>query len=61
MLRRLVELPPILPAQADGEATRQQPGLFEAQRAPEAWIDDLLASETYSAQRGMAGRGVTTQ
>jgi len=50
-----VELRPI--SSGRRRATRQQPGLFEAQRAPEAWIDDLLASETYSAQRGMAGRG----
>ena len=35
----------------------RQGGLFEVTPAADAWIDALLASTTYTAQRGLAGRG----
>jgi hypothetical protein len=35
----------------------RQTNLFEMAPAADAWIDRLLASTTYTAQRGLAGRG----
>lgn len=34
-----------------------QPTLFDLSPAPDAWVDQLFASATYLAQRGLAGRG----
>jgi hypothetical protein len=35
----------------------KQIGLFDVKPTADAWIDTLLASATYKAQRGLAGRG----
>jgi hypothetical protein len=55
------EAPPALasasPAPTSRRRTTGQPSLFDVPPAPDAWIDDLFASATYIAQRGLAGRG----
>jgi hypothetical protein len=65
--RGWVEAPPAEPAwwnegQQQSPApverpNRRQPDLFEAAPPTDAWIDTLISSMTYSAQRGLAGRG----
>ena len=47
----------ISPAPTGRRRTTGQPSLFDLPPAPDAWIDDLFASPTYIAQRGLAGRG----
>ena len=55
------EAPPavtsVAPASSGRHRDTRQLRLFEATPAADAWIDALLASTTYIAQRGLAGRG----
>ena len=49
--------PSIAPPPAGRHRDARQSGLFEVKQQAEAWIDTLLLSTTYIAQRGLAGRG----
>jgi len=55
------EAPPavinITPASPGRRRDTKQIDIFEATLAADAWIDALLASPTFIAQRGLAGRG----
>lgn len=50
-------LPSVTPASPGRRRDTKQISLFEVTPAADAWIDALLASTTYKAQRGLAGRG----
>jgi hypothetical protein len=47
----------VTPASPGRRRDTKQISLFEVKPAADAWIDTLLASTTYTAQRGLAGRG----
>lgn len=47
----------VTPLRPGRRTDTRQIGLFEVTPAADAWIDVLLASTTYVAQRGLAGRG----
>jgi hypothetical protein len=47
----------IAPPPAGRHRDARQSGLFEVKPQAEAWIDTLLLSTTYIAQRGLVGRG----
>jgi len=47
----------IAPSPAGRHRDTRQSGLFEVKPQAEAWIDTLLLSTTYIAQRGLVGRG----
>ena len=49
--------PSVTPASSGRRRDTKQISLFEVTPAADAWIDSLLTSPTYAAQRGLAGRG----
>ncbi len=49
--------PSVTPASPGRRRDTKQISLFEVTPAADAWIDSLLTSPTYAAQRGLAGRG----